>query len=107
MKRLCVAICMFVVFVGSPVMAWSSATFTQGSIVTSVEHPVTVGQQELARMKQTSASTTAILGLVGFGDASIKSMAEKAGITKVYHVDRKVFSIWFFFVQETFTIYGE
>ncbi|MBQ5387852.1 MAG: hypothetical protein IIU55_02075, partial [Paludibacteraceae bacterium] len=41
------------------------------------------------------------------GDAGIQKAAKQAGITKISHVDKKVFSVLGLFTKVTYTVYGE
>ncbi len=52
------------------------------------------------------ACASSILGLVGTGDASIKTAAANAGITRVTAVDYSSFSILFFYGKYCTVVYG-
>lgn len=77
-----------------------------GFLFTNVQEPVT-GTQVQANCKTASGSNMSILGLVGFGDAGAKTIADRAGITKIHHIDKATSSFLFLFQNETFTVYGE
>ena len=47
-----------------------------------------------------------ILGVVALGDAGVQKAAKQAGITKVSHVDKKVWSILGVYSVTTYTVYG-
>lgn len=47
-----------------------------------------------------------ILGVVALGDAGVQKAAKQAGITKVSHVDKKVWSILGVYTVTTYTVYG-
>ena len=52
------------------------------------------------------ADVLSILGVVALGDAGIEKAAKSAGITKVSHVDKKVWSILGVYSVTTYTVYG-
>jgi hypothetical protein len=52
------------------------------------------------------ATITNVLGVVALGDAGVQKAAKQAGITKVSHVDKKVFSILGIYTTTTYTVYG-
>ena len=53
------------------------------------------------------ASATSVLGVAAVGNAGIEKAAKQAGIKKVSHVDKKVFSVLGLFTKVTYTVYGE
>jgi len=76
-----------------------------GYLYTGVDEPVAASEIAKAA-KKAEGSNLSILSLVAFGDASIEKVAKEAGIKEIKYIDKKTFSIWLFFAQETFTIYG-
>ena len=46
------------------------------------------------------------LGAVALGDAGVQKAAKNAGITKISHVDKKVWSILGLYTTTTYTVYG-
>ena len=46
------------------------------------------------------------LGVVALGDAGVQKAAKNAGITKISHVDKKVWSILGLYTTTTYTVYG-
>ena len=46
------------------------------------------------------------LGAVALGDAGVQQAAKQAGITKISHVDKKVWSILGLYTVTTYTVYG-
>ena len=46
------------------------------------------------------------LGAVALGDAGIQKAAKEAGISKISHVDKKVWSILGLYTVTTYTVYG-
>ncbi len=59
------------------------------------------------RTKKGIASTQNVLGIVAFGDASVKAAAEDGGITTVDHVDYEFFNILGVFSKFTTIVYGQ
>ncbi|GGY44556.1 TRL family protein [Bacterioplanes sanyensis] len=54
------------------------------------------------------ASTTAVFGLLSFGDSSVTEAMKNANITKVHHVDyRNTTVLLGLFAQTTTIVYGE
>ena len=52
------------------------------------------------------ATITNYLGAVALGDAGVQEAAKKAGITKISHVDKKIWSILGLYTVVTYTVYG-
>jgi len=48
-----------------------------------------------------------VLGIVAIGDASIQTAMKSGQITKIHHVDCKVYSILGIFCEVTMLVYGE
>ncbi|MGD1020063.1 MAG: TRL-like family protein [Verrucomicrobiia bacterium] len=59
------------------------------------------------RAKVGESSASGILGIVGVGDASVEAAMKNGGITKIHHVDHKVYSILCLYVKYTTVVYGE
>ena len=78
---------------------------TMGYLYTGVDEP-TAASAIAKSTKKAEGSNMSILSLVAIGDASIEKVAKEAGIKEIKYIDKNTFSIWFFFTQETFTIYG-
>lgn len=57
--------------------------------------------------KQGSASTTTILGLFTFGDASIAEAARRGNIKQVNHADSEMFNILGLFTEFKTIVYGD
>ena len=57
--------------------------------------------------KRGESSTHCILGLVSYGDASIRTAAENGQIKTVEHVDYEFFNIFFFYQKFTTVVYGQ
>ncbi len=54
------------------------------------------------------ASTHSVLWAVAWGDSGTRAAAESAGIRRILHADRKVFSIlWGLYTRTTTVVYGE
>ena len=70
--------------------------------------PIAVTSNRIGNAPKTASITVLnVLGMVQVNDASIKALVEKAGITKVYYIDKKNYSILGLFSKETYTVYGE
>ncbi|HVM33488.1 MAG TPA: TRL-like family protein [bacterium] len=81
----------------------------QGGLFTSVSGPVAVTPYPVtANAKVGTGSTSCILGLFSFGDASIHTACASAGITKIQHVDYHTTTVLFgLFSSYQITVYGE
>lgn len=77
-----------------------------GSVYTDYTAPTAVTSNELGS-KVGQASAVSILGVAAVGDAGVNKAAKQAGIKKVSHVDKKVFSVLGLFTKVTYTVYGE
>ena len=77
-----------------------------GAVYTGYTEPAAVTSNELGT-KVGQAHATSVLGVAAAGNAGIEKAAKKAGITKVSHVDKKVFSVLGLFTKVTYTVYGE
>lgn len=70
--------------------------------------PVSVTSNTIKNAPKTASLTVLnVMGMVNLNDASIKALVEKAGITKVYYIDKHNYSIMGLYMQTTYTIYGE
>ena len=80
-----------------------------GGLVTSVDGPLAATPYPVtAKAKVGTGSTSCILGLVSFGDASIHSACAQAGITKIQHIDYHTTVILFgIFSSYQIYVYGE
>lgn len=78
-----------------------------GVFYTDVHETVSVGNGTLVTAKSGTGSAMSILGVFGTGNADAQSIAKEAGITQISHIDKHTQSIFFFFVKETFTVYGK
>ena len=53
------------------------------------------------------ASATNVLMLFGWGDCSLKTAAQRAGITKIKNVDYEYTNVFIFYQDFTVVVYGE
>lgn len=77
-----------------------------GLITSDVQGPVAMGDNDVSMEKTGMSEATGII-LFSSGDASIKAAMANGGITKVHHVDCKVFSILGLYARYTTIVYGE
>ncbi len=77
-----------------------------GSIFTSIAEPVSNSAGPTGN-KRGEACNSNILGLFSVGDGSIITASQKAGITKVATVDRKILNVLFLFGQTCTIVTGE
>lgn len=83
-----------------------SMATTKGFFYTGASEGVAASSIDLTGLKKVQGSTMSLMSMIALGDASIETLAKKAGITEVVYVDKSTFSLYMFFAQETFTIYG-
>ena len=77
-------------------------------VFTSIAAPMDVQFDETATgTKRGEASTTNVLGLVSFGDASARAAAQQGGITVVKHADYEFLSVLGIFSRFTTIVYGD
>ena len=76
-----------------------------GAVYTSVSGPV-LATSHSSSSKMGTASSKGILGFA-WGDSSIKTAADSAGITKIQHVDYHTTSFFVVYAKTTVTVYGE
>lgn len=73
-------------------LAWLAGCMPIGIIYTDAKLPRSVTDNEVGKKKGTSCAYS-VLGVVAWGDASIRSAADAAGITEISAVDQDVMSI--------------
>ena len=81
-----------------------------GFFYTNATYPVLatgVKVQDMGALKKATGSTTNILYFVEIGDASIDTIAKKAGIKRITHADINEKSVFIFWRGLTVTVYGE
>ena len=83
----------------------SCGVMGSGMLYNDTVEPAQVTSNALGS-KVGEAQTFNYLGAVALGDAGVQKAAKQAGITKVSHVDKKVFSILGIFTTTTYTVYG-
>ncbi len=78
---------------------------TQGMLFTSTDAAVAVGSASGGEKVGTAESTAIIC--FATGDSSIQKAMQNGGITKIHHVDCKVFSVLGLYAKYTTVVYGE
>lgn len=78
-----------------------------GTVYTSAKGPVAVGNSSASASKTGKASAVSYLGAFATGDASIKKAANKAGISKIHHVDYQSTQYLGLYGKYTVVVYGE
>ena len=87
---------------GTPVSGWA---YTGVTVPSQMLHAPL--DQNASPIKHGSASALNVLGMIGTGDASIKSAMEDGNITKIHHVDHRITSVLGIFAKWTVIVYGE
>jgi uncharacterized protein YceK len=78
---------------------------TGGMLFTQTDAAVAVGSASGAAKVGTAESTAIIC--FATGDSSIQKAMQNGGITKIHHVDCKVFSVLGLYAKYTTVVYGE
>jgi len=83
-----------------------------GAIVTNVIGPAShlsvAIDKDAKSVKKGTAIVTSIMGLFAYGDSSIHTAMQSGELTRVHHIDHKVYSILFGFIREdTIMVYGD
>lgn len=104
-KALLFSALLAVMFTLSGCMAYSTAPLT-GFIYTDLQAPLMATSNPVAT-KVGTAEASSILGLVATGNASIQEAAQKAGITRISHVDYETTNILGIYATFTVYVYGE
>ena len=78
---------------------------TQGMLFTQTDAAVAVGSANGSDKVGTAESTAIIC--FATGDSSIQKAMQNGGITKIHHVDAKVFSVLGLYAKYTTVVYGE
>jgi hypothetical protein len=77
-----------------------------GMVYTGVKGPGQVIDNSVACTKTGTSEASGII-FFATGDASISAAMQKAGITKVHHVDQDFMSVLNVYAKTTTTVYGE
>ena len=78
---------------------------TYGALFTQTDAAVAVGSASGSEKVGTSESTAIIC--FATGDSSIQKAMQNGGITKIHHVDAKVFQVLGVYAKYTTVVYGE
>jgi hypothetical protein len=78
---------------------------TMGALFTQTDAAVAVGSAGSAAKVGTAESTAIIC--FATGDSSISKAMANGGITRIHHVDSKVFSVLGLYAKYTTVVYGE
>ena len=79
-----------------------------GLLYTSIRAPIDIDSDETQLgTKQGRSTSSTILGLVAWGDASTRAAAEAGGVTTIRHVDYEYFDILSVYGTFTTVVYGD
>jgi hypothetical protein len=95
-----------VLLIGVLLLAGCATPFPMGQLYTEIKAPVGAGDGGINYSKVGVAKSTSILGLVAWGDGSIKAAAAEGGIKEIKYVDydaKNILGIW---GEYTTTVYG-
>jgi len=108
MKRLIAAValsCFAIVFMTGCATVGGIPGGTYGMLFTQTQNAVAVGSAGGAEKVGTSESEAIIC--FATGDSSISKAMANGGITKIHHIDAKVFSVLGVYAKYTTVVYGE
>jgi hypothetical protein len=100
---LCAALLLSIIVVAGCVMP--NAPVGAGLVIDQ-KGPVSGFDNDVGSSKVGTAKAEGIL-IVGYGDASIKTAADKAEITKIHHVDCEILNILGIYARYETVVYGE
>jgi hypothetical protein len=79
-----------------------------GFLYTSVEAPIDIDSDETQLgSKQGRSTSSTILGLVAWGDASTRAAAQAGGVTTIRHVDYEYTNVLSVYATFTTVVYGD
>ena len=86
-----------------------AASVLSGCIYADVRAPMQamLATEDVPTTKEGTSEVKIILGLVAWGDASVKAAMDNGGITKVHHVDTETYNILGIYTRITCHVYGE
>ena len=108
MKKLIAAMalaCVSVVLLTGCAVVTPIAGGTGGMLFTQTDAAVAVGSASGSEKVGTSESTAIIC--FATGDSSIQKAMQNGGITKIHHVDAKIFQVLGLYAKYTTVVYGE
>jgi hypothetical protein len=108
MKKLitsAVLACVAVVLVTGCAIVGGIPGGTYGALFTQTDNAMAVGSASGSEKVGTAESTAIIC--FATGDSSIQKAMQNGGITKIHHVDSKVFSVLGLYAKYTTVVYGE
>ena len=76
-----------------------------GVIFSNIEAPLAPAGNPGSRKGE--ASCSAVLGIIAWGDCSVKAAAEAGGISMVKHTDYEFFNVLIVYQQFTTVVYGD
>ena len=79
-----------------------------GFLYSSVKAPIDIDSEETQLgTKQGRSTSSTVLGLVAWGDASTRAAAEAGGVTTIRHVDYEYTNILSVYATFTTVVYGD
>ena len=103
MKKLMIAACAVAMTLGLTSCGGGSVT---GAIYADYTKPYQVTSNNLGS-KVGEAVNVSYVAVYAGGDASVETAAKKAGISKISHVDLKIYNILGCYTTNTYYVYGE
>ena len=87
---------------------WTPVIPPSGGVFTSIEAPLDIDYANTdLGSKRGEAHTTAILGMIAWGDASTQAAAGDGGISTIQHADYEYFNVLGVYQKFTVKVYGE
>ena len=101
-----VAVCLLAM--GCAGIAWAPVVPPPAFVYTDYKAPIDIDASNTPiGGKKGEGSTVNVLGLVAWGDASVKAAADEGGITRVEHIDYHMLSVLGLFSKFTVIVYGQ
>lgn len=94
------------VFAGCAAMIFTNPAYPVGGIYTDISGPL-LATGNNAPSKMGTAEMVSVLGILAYGDASIRMAMRNGEITKIHHVDYKMTNVLGIYAKYTVVVYGE
>ncbi len=85
----------------------AARTPVMGTAYLDVDAPVNATNSDAENLKTGKAKAKSYLGVVGLGDASINTAAEKGNISEIHHVDYNTKNFLGIYAETTTIVYGK
>ncbi len=92
-------------FGGCAAMVLTSPAYPAGVLYTEIYGPITA-TCNTDYSKTGTAELVSLMGILAFGDASIRAAMKNGDITEIHHIDYKVTNVLGIYAKYTLIVYG-